>query len=140
VSAFLDTSALYALLVRTEERHDDVVRAFRKLFEDRRPLWSTSYVLVETVALLQHRIGLAPVRDFVEHVVPVLSVEWVSETLHRKGSERLLREDRRRLSLVDCVSLEFIRSQGLHEVLALDSQFAEAGYRLLPVARTPKGS
>jgi predicted nucleic acid-binding protein len=135
VSAFLDTSALYALLVRTEERHDDVVRTFRKLLEERRPLWTTSYVLVETVALLQHRIGLEPVRDFVELVFPVLSVEWVSETLHRKGTERLLREDRRRLSLVDCTSLEFMRSQGLHDVLALDSQFAEAGYRLLPVAR-----
>lgn len=135
MSAFLDTSALYALLVRTEERHDDVVGAFRRLLEERRPLWSTSYILVETVALLQHRIGLVPVRDFVDHVVPVLSVEWVSETLHRKGTERLLREDRRRLSLVDCVTLEFMRSQGLHEVLALDSQFAEAGYRLLPVPR-----
>ncbi len=131
MSAFLDTSALYALLVRTEERHDDVVRAFRKLLEERRPLWTTSYVLVETVALLQHRIGLAPVRDFVEHIYPVLAVEWVSEPLHRKGSERLLREDRRRLSLVDCVSLEFIRSQGLRDVLALDAQFAQAGCRLL---------
>lgn len=140
MSAFLDTWALYALLVRTEHRHDAVVRAFRKLLEERRPLWTTSYVLVETAALLQHRIGLAPVRDFVDQVVPVLSVAWVSEMLHRKGTERLLREDRRRLSLVDCVSLEFMRSQGLHEALALDPQFAEAGYRLLPVARTPRGS
>lgn len=135
MSAFLDTSALYALLVRTEERHADVVRAFRKLLEERRTLWTTSYVLVETVALLQHRIGLAPVRDFVEHVVPLLSVEWVSEALHRKGTERLLREDRRHLSLVDCVSLEFIRSQGLRDVLALDTEFAQAGCRLLPTPR-----
>jgi predicted nucleic acid-binding protein len=135
MSAFVDTSALYALLVRTEERHDDVVRAFRKLLEERRPVWTTSYVLVETAALLQHRIGLGPVRDFIEHVVPVLSVEWVSETVHRKGTERLLREDRRRLSLVDCVSLEFMRSQGLRDVLALDPHFAQAGCHLLPAPR-----
>jgi len=90
---------------------------------------------VETVALLQHRLGLAPVRDFVDHLMPVLSIEWVSEALHRKGIERLLREDRRRLSLVDCVSQEFMRSQGLRDVLALDPHFAEAGYRLLPAVR-----
>lgn len=135
MSVFVDTSGLYALLVRTEERHAEVVGAFRKVLEEGRTLWTTSYVIVETIALLQHRLGLAPVRDFVEHLVPVLSIEWVSEALHRKGIERLLREDRRRLSLVDCVGLEFMRSQGLRDVLALDPQFAEAGYRLLPVAR-----
>jgi uncharacterized protein len=136
VSAFLDTSGLYALFVSTEERHPEVVRAFRGLLERGATLWTTSYVLVETIALLQHRIGLAPVHDFVEHVVPTLSVEWVSETLHRQGIERLVRENRRRLSLVDCVSLEFIRSRGMRDVLSLDEQFREAGCRLLPPART----
>lgn len=135
MSLFLDTSGLYALLVRTEEGHAEVVGAFRKALEDGRALLTTSYVIVETIALLQHRLGLAPVRDFTEDVVPVLSIEWVAETLHRKGVERLLREDRRRLSLVDCVSLEFIRARGLRDVLALDAHFAEAGCRLFPPAR-----
>ena len=135
MSVFVDTSGLYALLVRTEDKHAEVLRVFREALEEGRTLWTTSYVIVETVALLQHRLGLAPVRDFVEHLVPVMSVEWVSEALHRKATERLLREDRRRLSLVDCVSLEFMRAQGLRDVLALDPHFTEAGCRLLPPAR-----
>lgn len=40
------------MLVRTEDRHADVVRAFRKSLEEGRALWATSYILVETVALL----------------------------------------------------------------------------------------
>lgn len=135
MSVFVDTSGLYALLVHTEERHSEVVGAFRDALDKGQTLWTTSYVIVETVALLQHRLGLAPVRDFVEHMVPVLSIEWVSEALHRKGVDRLLREDRRRLSLVDSVSIEFMRSQGVREVLALDPDFAEAGFRLLPSTR-----
>jgi predicted nucleic acid-binding protein len=79
---FLDTSGLYALLVRSEDRHADVLRVFRKIVEGGHSLWTTSYVLVETVALLQHRLGLDPVRDFTENVVPVLSVAWVTEPLH----------------------------------------------------------
>ena len=79
--------------------------------------------------------GLPPVRDFVEHLVPVLSVEWVSEALHRRGTERLLREDRRRLSLVDCVSMEFMDAQGVRDVLAPDPHFAASGFRLLPPTR-----
>ncbi len=135
MSVFVDTSGLYALLVRTEERHADVVSALRKVLEEGRVLHTTSYVIVETVALLQHRLGLAPVRDFVEHLLPLLSIEWVTEALHRKGTEHLLREDRRRLSLVDCVSLEYIRSEGMRDVLALDSHFTQAGCRLLPSTR-----
>jgi predicted nucleic acid-binding protein len=132
MSAFLDTSASYALLVSTEERHADVVGAFRSLLAGGRALWTTSYVVVETVALLQHRLGLSPVHDFIENIVPVLSVEWVSEALHRRGVEHLFREDRRELSLVDCVSLEFMRTQHLTDALALDEHFAQAGHRLLP--------
>lgn len=135
MSLFVDTSGLYALLVRTEEKHSEVVEAFRRALDEGRVLWTTSYVIVETVALLQHRLGLAPVRDFVQHLMPVLSVEWVPEALHRKGMVRLLREDRRQLSLVDCLSIEFMGSQGMRDVLALDPHFTEAGYRLLPSTR-----
>jgi hypothetical protein len=98
------------------------VGAFPGLLESGATLWTTFCVLVETIALLQHRIGLAPVHDFVEHVVPPLSVEWVSETLHPQGIERLVRKNRRRLTFVDRVSLEFMR-----DVLSLDEQFREAG-------------
>lgn len=118
--------------MRTEERHADVVRAFRSVLGEGRTLWTTSYVVVETTALLQHRIGLAPVRDFIEHVLPVASVEYVSEALHRRGIGRLIREDRRRLSLVDCISFEFMNERGLRDALTLDEQFLEAGFRVLP--------
>jgi predicted nucleic acid-binding protein len=135
VSVFVDTSALYALLVRNEEGHSAVRRALDKVLESARTLHTTSYVLVETVALLQHRIGLDSVRDLDEHISPLLSIEWVSAALHEKGMRRLAREDRRGLSFVDCVSLEFMQAHGLRDALALDRHFAAAGFRLLPAPR-----
>ena len=135
MSVFVDTSGLYALLVGSETSHIHVVRAFRDLVARERPLRTTSYVAAETVALLQQRIGLEPVRDFDEHVYPLLSIEWVKEDLHRRGMRRLSREDRRRLSLVDCVSLEFMRQQRIDDVLGLDRHFEEAGHALIAVGR-----
>ena len=132
MSVFLDTSAFYALLVGTEERHAEVLDSVRSLAASRRTLWTTSYVVLETVVLMQRRIGMAPVRDFQENWIPLLTVEWVTSELHARGMSHLLREDRRRLSLVDCVSMEFLRQAGLREVVALDRHFAEAGFRLLP--------
>ena len=132
MSAFVDTSALYAALVASENSHRDALSAFRELLAEGRTLWVTSYVLLESIALLQHRIGLAPVRDLDRHIVPLLSVEPVTRELHRAGIERLIKADRRHLSLVDCVSFEFMRGRGLSDAFTLDRHFAEAGFRLIP--------
>jgi predicted nucleic acid-binding protein len=132
VSVFVDTSAFYALLVRTDDAHEGVRAAFERLLAQRRSLRTTSFVIVETMALLQHRVGLAAAKDFDEDVLPAVRVAWVDEHLYRRGVDRLMREDRRQLSLVDCVSFELMREQGLTTALAVDEHFGEAGFQVVP--------
>lgn len=132
MSAFVDTSAFYALLVRTERSHAAVREAFAGLIADLTPLWTTSFVVVETMALLQHRIGLGAARDFDEALLPSVRVRWVDEDLYRRGVDRLWRANRRRLSLVDAVSLEFMRVERIGRALALDEHFAQDGITRLP--------
>lgn len=132
MSVFVDTSAFYALLVRTDEAHETVRAAFSQVLGAARPVWTTSFVMVETMALLQHRIGLDAARDFTEDVLPAIRMQWVDERLCRLGLKRLWREDRRHLSLVDCVSFEFMSHQGLTTALAVDPHFLEAGFKVLP--------
>jgi uncharacterized protein len=132
LSAFVDTSAFYALLVSTEAAHDAVRSALARLLAEQRPLWTTSFVVVETMALLQHHLGLAAARDFDEEVLPVVRICWVDEDLYRLGIDRLWREDRRQVSLVDCVSFEFMKRQGLGVALAIDPHFAKAGFEIVP--------
>ncbi|HYN07714.1 MAG TPA: PIN domain-containing protein [Vicinamibacterales bacterium] len=139
MSVFVDTSAFYAFVVRTEDSHGAVRETFADLLGAGRPLWTSSFVIVETMALLQHRIGLAAARDFDEEVLPVLRVHWVDERLYRLGTERLWRTDRRRVSLVDSVSLEFMKREGIRTALALDPHFREAGFEIVPTARTARG-
>ncbi|MFO8072954.1 MAG: PIN domain-containing protein [Polyangia bacterium] len=128
MSVFVDTSALYALLVGTEQGHAEVAEAFERAAGRGRKLLTSSYVVVETTALLQHRIGMPAVRDLHLRILPLLEVEQVSAGLHRKAVERLLREDRRRLSLVDCASFELMSSRGIAEALTLDEHFQQAGF------------
>jgi predicted nucleic acid-binding protein len=137
MSVFADTSAFYALLVATEHGHAAITSEFSRLLASRRAIWTTSFVIVETMALLQHRIGLAAARDFDEDILPILKVQWVDEELYRRGADRLRREDRRHLSLVDCVAFEFMASSGLTTALAIDPHFREAGYAVLPAPERP---
>lgn len=132
MSLFIDTSALYAVLVRTETDHSAVTKAFGEAAERGRRLLTTSYVLVESAALLQHHIGLEPVRDLDGRLVPLLDVIWVSADLHRRAVERLFRTHRRQVSLVDAVSFTVMDAEGITEVLALDTEFASEGFRPVP--------
>lgn len=132
MTVFVDTSAFYALLVRTDVSHEPVRAAFAALVDASRSLWTTSFVIVETMALLQHRIGLQAARDFDEEVLPVVRVHWVDEDLYRLGVDRLWRLDRRQISVVDSVSFEFMRRQGIETALAADPHFADAGFMVVP--------
>ena len=132
MSLFLDTSGFYALLVETEADHRSVKRAFGQAAEAGERLLTTNYVVIETAALLQHRIGLAPVRDLDAKIFPLVELVVVDAGLHRKGLERLFRIDRRRVSLVDAVSFEAMEAEGFTDVLGLDSDFATEGFRLRP--------
>ena len=132
MSLFVDTSAFYALLVASERDHCAVLDAFRAAAERGRRMVTTNYVLVETAALLQHRIGLPPVRDLEDRILPLITVHWVSSELHQRAVERLFRTDKRRVSLVDVVSFAVMDAEGLTDVLGLDPDFATEGFRLLP--------
>jgi uncharacterized protein len=135
VSLFIDTSGFYALLVGSESHHGPVKRAFGQAAERGQRLLTTNYVVLETVALLQHRIGLAPVRDFDAKILAVVEVVIVDADLHRRGIQRLFRLDRRQVSIVDAVSFEIMEAEGITNALALDEDFAAEGFRLVPEAR-----
>lgn len=132
MSVFVDTSALYSLLVRTEEEHGAVADAFETALDEGRTLVTTNYVAVETVALLQTRIGLAAVADLANRVLPVMRLHWVDEALHRRAVEELIRTDRRGISLVDTVSFLLMESEGVRVALALDRDFEARGFGIIP--------
>jgi predicted nucleic acid-binding protein len=132
LSIFVDTSALLALLNADENRHQDVAAVWRELIENERQLLVTSYVIVETIALLQSRVGMDAVRAFHEDLRPSLSVDWVDEALHERAAAALVVANRRRLSLVDCVSFECMRRRAIEEALTLDAHFIEQGFRCRP--------
>jgi len=128
VSVFVDTSALLAVLNSGDENHGRASRTYRALVESDEPLVTTSYVLVETVALLQHRFGLGAVRGFQDAVTPVLAVVWVDAELHAEAAAALLTANRRQLSLVDCVSFACMRRQGLTRAFHFDRHFRDQGF------------
>jgi predicted nucleic acid-binding protein len=92
-------------------------------------LLTTSYVLVETYALLGRRLGIEAVRGFREQFAPLLEVIWVDQDLHNRALDTLLQRNSRQLSLVDVTSFLVIGEQQIEEVFAFDRHFENEGFR-----------
>jgi predicted nucleic acid-binding protein len=131
VTVFADTSALVALLDRDDRNHESAAAIWADLLSGDATIVSTSYVLIETYALAQRRLGLPAVRTFTADFVPLLDVVWVDATLHAAGVAALFAARRRALSLVDCVSFEVMRQRTIDQAFAFDPDFRAHGFRLL---------
>ena len=130
--AFVDTSALYAVVDADDEHHESARQTWTQLIADGADLVVTNYVLLETFSLLQRRLGMTALRVFQQGVDSILHIEWVREDLHTAGMAAFLAMSHRHLSLVDCVSFAAMRRLGIEVAFAFDRHFADQGFLCLP--------
>jgi len=130
-AVFADTSGFLALLSTTDDNHARAKRAFGNLRTRQALLVSTSYVLVETYALVGRRLGLDAVRSFRADFAPLIDVVCVDEALHNAGIDLLFDRRKRLLSLVDAVSFIVMRRRSVAEAFAIDLHFDQEGFSLV---------
>ena len=131
MSVFVDTSAFLAILDTDDEEHAAAKRIWEHLIATHQAMVCSSYILAETVALVQRRLGVEAVRTFQHDIYPLLHIKWVDEPIHRAGMAAVIAASRRKLSLVDCVSFDVMRRSGLHQVFGFDPHFEEQGFEAL---------
>lgn len=132
MSVLVDTSAFYAILDADDQNHQKAKALWIELVTQQTPLFCNNYILVETFALVQHRLGIEAIRTLQEDILPIVSVLWVDEATHRAGVAGLLTAARRRLSLVDCVTFVMMRDLGIQTAFTFDPHFGAQGFRCLP--------
>lgn len=124
----MDTSFLVALLDEDDVKYADAVGLWRRAAAQRLSVLTSNYVVLETCAVLQRRLGVSAVRKLVRQILGPVALEWATRDDHERAVEALLVADRRRLSLVDCASFEIMRRLDVRECLAFDQHFAEQGF------------
>jgi uncharacterized protein len=134
VRELVDTSALFALLDADDGNHRRARAHLETLLADGGALLTHEYVLVETIALVQRRLGLGPLRRFLDDLLPLIDVAWVDEALHLEAREALLAAGQRQVSLVDRVSFLVMRRHGVRRAFAFDADFGAAGFEVVPAA------
>ena len=132
MTVFADSSALFAILALNDLFHVRAQDEWTRLLDDEVVLLTSNYVLLETTALLQSRIGMDAVRAFDTDINPALEIAWIERGSHQLATASLAAANRRQLSLVDLTSFNLMRELGIDTAFTFDAHFAEQGFAMVP--------
>jgi predicted nucleic acid-binding protein len=131
-AVFVDSSAFFAILAQDDPAHRPASDHMLELH--RRDVWllTTNYVVLETTALLQNRIGLRAALQFQTELLEPVEIHFVTPQQHRHSVEILMEAQRRKLSLVDCSSFCVMREFSLRKAFTFDQHFRDFGFECVP--------
>ena len=130
-NAFIDTSAFYALMDRSDAHHEKARHLWISLLDEESHLQTTNYIIIETLALLQSRLGFEAAHIYSSNILGLVDILWVDEPRHKLAFELWIGLGRKKLSLVDCVSFITMRHYRLKNVFGFDRHFDQQGFKIL---------
>jgi len=125
---FIDTSAFYALMDRSDGYHEKAKQLWTFLLDKNVSFKTTNYIIIETLALIQSRLGFEAAHLYSGDILGLIDILWVDEPRHNLAFELWLSLGRKKLSLVDCVSFITMRHYRLENFFGFDRHFAEQGF------------
>jgi predicted nucleic acid-binding protein len=129
---FVDTSALFALVNSSDEDNQIAWHTWKECIGGGDEFITSNYMIVESIALIQSRLGIPVMRRLLENLVPFIQVAWLDEEQHAAAIDDLLATNLRNLSLVDCASFNTMRRLDIKTVFTFDEHFREQGFNVIP--------
>ncbi len=126
----MDTSALYALLDRSDANHRRAEEALLRLKEERAQVFLSNYIRAETHALLLSRLGPSLAREW------LLSNRWPVERASERDEERaveiIAKCGDKGFSYVDCISFAVMERLRVRRAFTFDAHFQQFGWLMVP--------
>ncbi len=131
---FVDTSAFLGWYNKSDQYHKQARPVWLTLEAEKRPLYTSNFVLDETLTLLARRTSYPFAAEQGEALYtsslltilrPSIADELVSLKLFEKYADQ-------KISFTDCVSFTLMRKVGLSRVFTFDKHFRWAGFEVIP--------
>ncbi len=131
---FIDTGAFLARYIERDQYHDAAAKHWRTLQNDRRPCFTSNFVLDETITLLARRstyeFAAERARNLFESTS--LSILRPDENDELAALELFQKYADQSVSFTDCVSFVLMGKQKLKRAFSVDRHFKIAGFDLEP--------
>ncbi len=128
----IDTSAFLALLEMNDIYHERATKKWITLLDEGQECVTNNYVVLESIAITQKRLGLQAVQELSENILEHVHIGWIDEVQHVQALENLLSINRRQLSFVDCTAFQTMRRLGIETAFTFDGHFREEGFKVIP--------
>jgi predicted nucleic acid-binding protein len=123
--AFVDSSAIVALVDRDDTTHAAAVEAYRSLVADGYRLFTTNHVVVEVYDLLSGGVGAEVARRWLRDMR--LATYTTDEEDEEKARRMVATVDANRaLTLTDAISIVVMERLGVADAFAVDPDFLAA--------------
>jgi predicted nucleic acid-binding protein len=128
----IDTSAFLALLDMDDMHHERATKKWIALLSEEQICMTNNYVVLESLAVIQKRLGLEAVQELSKNILDHVHIEWFDKVQHEQVLETVLETNRRRLSFVDCAAFQTMHHLGIETVFTFDKHFSEEGFKVVP--------
>lgn len=137
MKVFVDTSAFAALENRRDGNHRVAVAEFRKLVRQRDRLFTSDYVLDETITLLKSRAGPRIALSWGQRMLAsaLFDVLIVDRPLIEEALHVFADALDQAFSFTDCTSFAMMRSGSMDAAFAFDEDFTRFGFTCIPGRR-----
>ena len=131
---FIDTGAFLARYLARDQYHEIAKEAFTEIARQNTKVFTSSFVLDETITLLARRAGseFAAQRARLIYASESLSILRPDKKIELSACDILEKFSDQKVSFTDCISFALMRYHKLHKVLGFDKHFQIAGFELFP--------
>ncbi len=128
---FVDTSAFYAFVDNSDERHKKITEIFQKRTEH---FVTSNYVLDELITLLRVRkIPLNKFKSFIDALWnnEICNIIRVVEDIDFNAWQMMNKYKEHSFSFTDCTSFILMKNYNIKKVCTLDKHFQIAGFEVI---------
>jgi uncharacterized protein len=125
-TVMIDTSAVYALLDRSDKMHDKAKECLLDIARNKSKIMLTNFIVAECHALISSRLNHKMARDWIKNLC--WPVERVSEEDENRAVQIIMAYEDKTYSYTDATTFAVMERIGLGTALAFDHHFAQYGF------------
>ncbi|MEW5953109.1 MAG: PIN domain-containing protein [Bacillota bacterium] len=122
-----DTSAIYALIDRSDEFHQKATQIVKELSLKRVDLILTNFVLAETHALILSRLGHELAREWIKNLI--WTIEHVKREDEKRAREIIINFQDKTFSYTDASTFAVMERLKIDSAFSFDNHFMQYGWQ-----------
>ncbi|CAN5595541.1 hypothetical protein BH10BAC5_BH10BAC5_28110 [soil metagenome] len=136
---FIDTWGFKALIDSDDEHHNNVKKLFEDFWINKSKLFTTDYILDETITLLSVKAGAKAAKKFTDIIIAgeAVEIKWVEKRSFYESLELKFKySDKPKISFTDFTSMAVMHSNDIKHIVTNDKHFESVNLGLKLVRET----